>query len=132
MWKSTSRLINVVMMKKKERKIFNWLCVAIYLSHSPLSNAIRKQKINKKNDKNFSIYHLNQWFYKLGFFCCLNLTVIRLLSSRLTNVMCCTLYYFRFRLIIMPVPRSKKPDTKLYDLLEVSPDATTAQIAKVK
>jgi curved DNA-binding protein CbpA len=32
----------------------------------------------------------------------------------------------------MPVPRSKKPDTKLYDLLEVSPDATTAQIAKVK
>jgi hypothetical protein len=48
------------MMKKKERKIFNWLCVAIYLSHSPLSNAIRKQKINKKNDKNFSIYHLNQ------------------------------------------------------------------------
>jgi hypothetical protein len=32
----------------------------------------------------------------------------------------------------MPVPRSKKRDTKLYDLLEVSPDSTNAQIAKVK
>ncbi|CAF1277552.1 unnamed protein product [Adineta steineri] len=30
----------------------------------------------------------------------------------------------------MPVPRAKKRDTKLYDLLEVSPDATNAQIAK--
>ncbi|UJR38403.1 hypothetical protein I4U23_031072 [Adineta vaga] len=30
----------------------------------------------------------------------------------------------------MPVPRSKKRDTTLYDLLEVSPDATNAQIAK--
>jgi DnaJ family protein A protein 2 len=30
----------------------------------------------------------------------------------------------------MPVPRSKKRDTKLYDLLEVSPDSTNAQIAK--
>jgi hypothetical protein len=32
----------------------------------------------------------------------------------------------------MPVPRARKPDTTLYDLLEVSPDATKAQIAKVK
>ena len=32
----------------------------------------------------------------------------------------------------MPVPRSRKRDTALYDLLEVSPDATNAQIAKVK
>jgi hypothetical protein len=32
----------------------------------------------------------------------------------------------------MPVPRSKKRDTTLYDLLDVSPDATNAQIAKVK
>jgi len=32
----------------------------------------------------------------------------------------------------MPVSRSKKRDTTLYDLLEVSPDATNAQIAKVK
>ncbi len=32
----------------------------------------------------------------------------------------------------MPVPRSKKRDTTLYDFLEVSPDATSAQIAKVK
>ena len=31
----------------------------------------------------------------------------------------------------MPVPRSKKRDTTLYDLLEVSPDATSVQIAKV-
>jgi len=30
----------------------------------------------------------------------------------------------------MPVPRSKKRDTTLYDLLEVSPDATSVQIAK--
>jgi DnaJ family protein A protein 2 len=30
----------------------------------------------------------------------------------------------------MPVPRSKKRDTTLYDFLEVSPDATSAQIAK--
>ncbi|CAF1612865.1 unnamed protein product [Rotaria magnacalcarata] len=30
----------------------------------------------------------------------------------------------------MPVPRSRMHDTKLYDLLEVSPDATSAQIAK--
>jgi hypothetical protein len=30
------------------------------------------------------------------------------------------------------VSRSKKRDTTLYDLLEVSPDATNAQIAKVK
>ncbi|CAF1286441.1 unnamed protein product [Adineta ricciae] len=30
----------------------------------------------------------------------------------------------------MPVPRSRKRDTTLYDLLEVSPDATDAQIAK--
>ncbi|CAF2946274.1 unnamed protein product [Rotaria sp. Silwood2] len=30
----------------------------------------------------------------------------------------------------MPVPKSRKRDTKLYDLLEVSPDATNAQIAK--
>jgi DnaJ-class molecular chaperone len=30
----------------------------------------------------------------------------------------------------MPVPRSRKRDTKLYDFLEVSPDATSAQIAK--
>lgn len=31
----------------------------------------------------------------------------------------------------MPVARSRRPDTKLYDILEVSPDATSAQIAKV-
>ena len=31
----------------------------------------------------------------------------------------------------MPVPRSTDRDTTLYDLLEVSPDATKAQIAKV-
>ena len=31
----------------------------------------------------------------------------------------------------MPVPRGRKRDTKLYDLLEVSPDASNAQIAKV-
>jgi len=32
----------------------------------------------------------------------------------------------------MPVARSKHRDTKLYDLLDVSPDATNAQITKVK
>lgn len=31
----------------------------------------------------------------------------------------------------MPVRRSNQQDTTLYDLLEVSPDATNTQIAKV-
>lgn len=52
-----------------------------------------------------------------------------LLSTTLTSFALC-LFVRLADSRAMPVPRSRKRDTTLYDLLEVSPDATDAQIAK--